>query len=217
MSEELDKLDQYKSDVSKDYEATEYQRLKANEDMRFCSVDGGQWENWLTHTHGVNAARAKLELDVVSDYVQGYIGEYMKNRANVTFTASDDATTDDDAELINGLYRADFRDNDGSIAQDNAVSEMAYCGVGAYLVRAKFEDDEDPENENQKICFDPIYNAFNHVMWSANAKRIDKADANHCTVLYGYTPDAFKAEFEEASPVSAYAPERYSYVFQRIP
>lgn len=207
MSENKDKLDEYKNDVAKDYDVTEYQREKANEDMRFCSVDGGQWEEWLHKMRGYDSSRAMLELDITSDYVERFYGEYTQNRVNVTYTPEDDATTDDDADLLNSIYRADFRDNKGRIAQDNAVREVAICGVGAFKLQSVFEDEEDPENDKQKIIWKPIHNAYNHVMWDANAKSLDKDDANHCTEIFGYTKDAFEKEFADREAISAYEPE----------
>jgi hypothetical protein len=213
MSDEL--LDQYKREVADDWDATQDTREAQNEDMRFVTVDGGMWENWLDSTYDdVNGpSRVKMELDITSDYVMRYVGEWTLNRANVTYTPDDAATTDDDAELLNGVYRGDFKENDGQISQDNAILEMALCGVGAFKISTKFVDEEDPENENQEIIWEPIHNAFNHVVWDENAKRIDKADAKRVTVLYGYTNTAFEAEWPDATPSSAYSPETYKGSF----
>lgn len=209
MAEELDeKLSQYKTDVTDDYDATDTQRKAQNEDMRFISVDGGMWEGYLEDSHHNSIkARAMLEIDITSDYVMRYVGEWTLNRASVTYTPDDQATTDDDAELLNGVYRGDFKENDGQISQDTAVMETAICGVGAFKLSTKFVDEEDPENEDQEIVWSPIHNAHSHVIFDENAKRADKADARRVTVLSGYKKSAFEAEWPEAQPVSAYTPE----------
>jgi len=203
-------LDQYKLDVAIDYKASEEFRRAANEDMRFIGVDGGMWENYLTDTHNNNTKRARLEFDITSDHVLRYVGEQTLNRANVTYTPDDKSTSDEDSELLNGVYRADFKDNDGQISQDNAVLEMATCGFGAYKLSAKFIDEEDPENEHQEIIFEPIHNAYNHVMFDSNSKRIDKADARRVTNLTAYTMEEFEIEWPDKDPSSAYTPETYS-------
>jgi len=202
-----EKLARFKKQVEVDYDATDDLREACNEDMRFCNVIGGMWEGWLEHTHGENGNRARMEFDIISDYKSSYVGEWMLNRANVTYEPGDDKTSEDDAELLNGVYRADFNDNDGQISQDNAVDEMAECGIGAFKLSTKFEDEDDPENDNQDIIFSPVYNAYSHVIWEANAKRIDKADARVCTELTTYTKDAFSDTFPDAEPISAYEPD----------
>lgn len=205
----MDDLVKYKTDVAKDFEASEWTRRAANEDMRFIGVDGGMWEDFLSETHNNLTRRARLELDITSDYVMRYIGEWTLNRANVIFTQDDHKTSEEDAELLNGVYRADFKDNDGQIAQDTAVFETAVCGVGAFKLSSRFVDEEDPENDDQEIIFEPINNSFNHVLWDENAKRADKADAKRVTVLTGYSPDAFEELWPEAEKNSIQDPETY--------
>ena len=61
-----------------------------------------------------------------------YIGERNMNRANVVFTPDDKSTTDDDTELLNGIYRSDFKDNDGQIALDPAIMKRPFV-VWAHL------------------------------------------------------------------------------------
>jgi len=202
-------LQDFKEDASRDYLTTYRQREQANEDMRFCSVKGGMWEGYLERTHGEESSRARLELDITSNYVQRFNGEWTQNRVNVTFTPDDEATTDDDADLLNSVYRADFQDNDGSLSQDNAVLELAHCGTGAFLLFSRFEDEEDLENDQQEIAFEPLHNAFNHVLWDSNAKRIDKADAAHCTLLHVYTAEAFERAFPDLDPVSVPSPANH--------
>ncbi|VAW38948.1 hypothetical protein MNBD_GAMMA01-1335 [hydrothermal vent metagenome] len=212
MSDTAELLAQFKTDVENDYDATDDQRRAQNEDIRFISVDGGMWEDFLTDTHNSETKRARLELDITSDAVFSYVGERTLNRASVIYTPDDKATTDDDADLLNGVYRADFKDNDGQVSQDNSVLETAMCGSGAFKFSTRFVDEEDPENENQEIIFEPIFNAFSHVVFDANAKRADKADAKHVTVLTGYNEKAFESEWPELEATSAYEPEqRFSW------
>ncbi len=207
--QQIDKLSNIKKLVSDAYDLTQEQRLAANEDMRFCNVDGGMWEDWLKD---LGPERAKLEFDITTDYVQRYVGEWMLNRANVTFTPDDTETDEDDADLITGVYRGDFKDNDGQISQDNAVAEMAECGVGHFRLMTKFVDEEDPENESQDIHWGPIYNSYATVIWDPQGKRLDKADAGWCAVLTSYTKDAFEDTYPDASPISAYQPETLGWL-----
>jgi hypothetical protein len=203
-------LDKYKNDIAKDYDALRDTRIAANEDMRFIGVDGGMWEDFLSDSYSDN--RVKLELDITSPYVMRYIGERNMNRANVVFTPDDVNTSPDDADLLNGIYRSDFKDNDGQISQDAAIYETAVCGMGAFKISTRFVDEEDPENENQETVWTPIINAYDHVMFDDTATRADKADAKRVTVLTGHSPEAFKDQWPTAQPTSAYTPES-SFVF----
>lgn len=205
MTDEDDKtrLQEYKEDVARDGEIGEEQREAANEDMRFVNVVGGMWENFMEDDFG---DRVKLELDLVSNHLARFIGEWNQNRVGVEYKPDDSKTTEDDAELLNGIYRFDFRKNSGKLSTDNAVDEAATCGVGAFKLASVFEDEGDAENDNQNIEWRPIYNAYSTVIWDQSAKRIDKRDARYCTELSLYTKESFAIAYPEAKPVSAYTP-----------
>lgn len=203
--DEDEKLNKFKLDISKDADVVDAQRLQANEDMRFINVKGGMWEGFLTEDF--NDERVKLQFDVVSNYLNRFLGNWASNRIGVEFKPDDGATTDDDAELLNGIYRADFRNFSGSVATDLAVDEVATCGVGAFKLATVFEDDENPENENMRIVWRPITNAYNTVFWDQSAQRIDKADARWCSTLKPFTKDSFEDAYPGKAPVSAYQPD----------
>jgi len=171
------------------------------------------WEDFLTDDNQVNQ-RVKLELDLVSDFLQGFVGEWNQNRVGVEYKPNDRGTTKDDSNLLNGIYRSDFRQYSGKLATDTAVDECATSGVGAFKLATKFEDEGDPENDNQVIEWRPIFNAYNSVFWDCSAKRPDKADANHCTVLDQFTKESFEREYPGEVPSSAFDPETRRYSTQ---
>ncbi len=211
-SETLDdsnKLDKFKLDVSKDADIVYQQTIQANEDMRFVNVVGGMWEDFLENSF--DAERVKLELDIVSAPLQRFLGEWDLNRVGVDYKPDDSKTSDKDAEMLNGIYRADFRNFSGTIATDQAVDEAATCGVGALKFSTVFEDDEDPENENMRVIWVPIANAYKTVIWDQAAQRIDKRDARWCTVLKPFTRDSFEEKYPGKDPVSAYQPDDLTY------
>ena len=203
-----ERLDSYKRDIINDADDQSDQRDKANQDFRFIHVPGGMWEDFL-ETEFSN--RTKLEFDQTSDFINRYLGEWSNNRMGVEYKPDDMKTSDEDAELLNGIFRADFRDESGKLSIDNAVQEQVICGYGCLKVGTHFIDEEDPDNENQRIDFRPITNAYNTVYWDRAAKRIDKRDARRCTVLEVFTKDSFEAEYKDMSAVSAYTPHTRSY------
>ena len=89
-----ERLEQFKIDVTSDADITEEIREAANEDMLFVHVPGGMWLNFLDDDF---EDRVKLELDMVSDPLQTFIGEWNQNRVGVEFKPDDSNTTTDDA------------------------------------------------------------------------------------------------------------------------
>lgn len=198
------KLEKLKQRTDHDADVMTDQRNKANEDLRFVNVTGGMWENFLEPEF---ERRAKMEFDLVSNHLFRFMGEWNLNRMGVEYRPDDDVTQDSDAELLNGIYRADFRDGSGKVSLDNAVYETATCGYGAFKLATIFEDEGDPENERQRIEWRPIQNAFNTVFWDSSAIRPDKRDARWVTVLTEYTEERFEEVFPGFIPSSAYTPE----------
>jgi hypothetical protein len=197
-------LERFKRDIRRDADLLDELRDKANEDMRFVYVDGGQWEGFLESQY---ENRAKLEFDLISQYKNKFVGEWRDNRIGVEFKPDDDDTGENDAEFINGVYRADYRDGYGKVAIDNAVNECATCGFGAFGLSTRYVDEEDPENEEQDIVWRPIFNAYNTVYFDQSARRIDKLDARWANELKPYTKEAFEDEYPELEAVSAYTPK----------
>jgi hypothetical protein len=199
-----EQLDRFKQDLVLDADVTLEEQIKANSDMRFVHVDGGMWEGHLEDIYG---DRAKFEFDLASQYLDRFIGEWNENRVSVEFKPKDHKTSDDDSELMNGIYRADYSEYFGETAVDNAVDEAACCGYGAFILRTCYEDESDEENDLQRISWGDIHSAYSHVYWDSSARCIDKRDARWCTVLEPYTDRGFRDIWPDKDPVSAYAPE----------
>ena len=207
--DEDERLTKFKQDITKDADVTAEQREAANADMRFINVKGGMWEGFLSNDFTED--RVRMEFDLVSNFLETFLGKFEQKPIGVEYKPDDGTTTDEDAELLNGIYRADFLNHSGMIATDNAMREAVTCGVGAMKLGTLFEDEEDPENDHQRIEWRPIYNAYNSVYWDEAAKRIDKRDARWCTILTSYTADSFEAEYPGKSAVSAYTPESLDF------
>lgn len=207
MSEkDQDQLSVFKQDVAEGYEVTQKQREDANKDIRVIGVTGGMWEEYLEKTHGEDSDRARLEFDMTSERVFKFVGEWTQNRAGVIYEPDDMQTTDDDAELLTGVHRGDFRENGGKPSQDNGILEAAICGMGAMQLSEQFVDEEDPENDNQEIIWKTVHNAHDHVIFDPNAKEANKSDAKYVTKLTGFTKQAFNDKYPGLSESSTYTP-----------
>lgn len=199
------KLERFKLELTDDADLMEDQREAANEDMIFANVEGGMWLDWQHNDKFEN--RVKLQIDMISDYVNRQYGEWTLNRVGVDYRPTDEATTDKDAETLGNMFRADFRDNSGRISVDNAVLEVLNCGIGAVKMGTVFADESDPESQLQDIEWRPKHNAYNSVFWDGGAERIDKQDATRCTELTAFTKKGFEAIYPEENPISVFDPD----------
>ena len=188
--------------INKDYFATDQQRDWSNEDMRFCDIDGAMYDDWF---EGQFDNRPKMEFNKVAQAVHRFVGEWASNRFDTKFLADDVKASVSDAELLSGLYRKDFNRSSGAEAIDNAVSEMAKGGFSALRISTEFVDEEDLDNDDQRVVFEPIFSAYSSVIFDSNAKKYDKSDATRVTWLEQMDIKAAQAEWGE-DVTSSFAP-----------
>ncbi|MEY4760675.1 MAG: hypothetical protein RLZZ200_531 [Pseudomonadota bacterium] len=174
--------------------AVREERKQCLTDRRFYSIAGAQWEGPLG-TQFENKPR--FEVNKVHLSVIRIINEYRNNRITVDFVSKDGVDDDKLADACDGLYRADEMDSGAEEAYDNAFEEAVGGGFGAWRLRTRYEDDEDPENEKQRICFEPIYDADTSVFFDLDSKKQDKSDAKKCWVLISKDRQAYIDEFND--------------------
>lgn len=169
------------------------ERLQCLQDRRFLSLAGSQWEGPLGEQF---ENKVRLEMNKIHLSVIRIFSEYRNNRITVDFQARD-GSTDDMADVCDGLYRADEKNSVAEEAYDNAFEEGVGGGFGAFRLRADYEDEEDDENECQRVYFEPIPDADSSVFFDLNAKRYDKKDAEWCIVLTAHPRDWYKDEYDD--------------------
>lgn len=183
--EALDEFDRIQS-------AVRNERLQCLQDRRFYSISGAMWEGPLQDQY---ISKPKFEVNKVMLAIIRIFNEYRNNRITVDFISKDGADAEKLAETCNGLYRADEQDSGAQEAYDNAFEEGVGGGFGAWRLRTKYEDEENPDDERQRICIEPIFDADSSVFFDLDAKRQDKADAKRCFVLTSMTHGAYRAEY----------------------
>lgn len=170
------------------------ERRQCLQDRRFYSIAGAQWEGPLNSQF---ENKPKFEVNKVHLAVIRIINEYRNNRITVDFVSKDGTENDDLADTCDGLYRADEEDSGAEEAYDNAFEEAVGGGFGAWRLRTKYEDEEDPENEQQRICFEPIYDADSSVFFDLDAKKQDKSDAKRAWVITSKSRQDYIDEYED--------------------
>jgi hypothetical protein len=170
------------------------ERLQCLQDRRFYSLCGAQWEGPLWDQY---ENKPKFEVNKIMLAVIRIVNEYRNNRITVDYVSKDGTQNDKLAEVCDGLYRADEQASVADEAYDNAFEEAVGGGIGAWRLRTVYEDEEDPENERQRIRFEPIFDADSSVFFDLNAKRQDKSDAKYCFVVTSMTRESYKETYND--------------------
>jgi len=170
------------------------ERLQCLQDRRFYSLCGAQWEGPLYDQY---ENKPKFEVNKIMLAVIRIVNEYRNNRITVDYVSKDGTENDKLAEVCDGLYRADEQASVADEAYDNAFEEAVGGGIGAWRLRTVYEDEEDPENERQRIRFEPIFDADSSVFFELNAKRQDKSDAKSAFVVTSMTRESYKEIYND--------------------
>lgn len=187
-----------------------FQREKSEESMRFVDVSGGQWEGFLEDQF---AHRPKFELDLTSQAVNQFNGEWRKGRFMVKYRPYDTKASEQDANLMNSLFRTDFNNSNGIVCVDTAVDEMSKAGIGHVKLKTKYEYNDDPEDRRKRICFEPILASYSMVVWDPQSKEKDKSDAMWCGVITVYTSKAFEKAYPGKDGDSFFTPQQLNNIF----
>lgn len=175
------------------YTAMRDERTQCLQDRRFYSIPGAQWEG----EYGAQFEnKPKIEINKVHLSVIRIINEYRENRITANFEPRD-GSDDEVSEMCDMLFRADEQDSVAEEAYDNAFEEAVGGGFGAFRLRTCYENEYDPEDERQRIRFEPVFDADTSVYFDLDAKRQDKSDATKGWVVYSMTHEAYKEEYGE--------------------
>lgn len=188
-------------------------RLKAADDTLFAWIT--QWDD--TYLNESDLAY-RGEFNILRKAMRQIITDLISNPVQVDFDPVDD-TDDSGADIMDGMYRADMRNNTSQEAKKNANQEVIVCGVAAWELRNEYKTNIGGD-ERQVIKRYPLYEANNNVMWDPNAKLLDKSDANYVSCLVGYSEEGYKLLCEELGAedcaASSFSNPEISYVFPWI-
>jgi hypothetical protein len=191
-AEQPDVLDRALTQFNDITSASLADRATSLEDRRFVFIEGAQWEgDWGAQFE--NSIR--VQINKTQRGHDKIINDYRANRFTVNFRPVGDDGDDDTAELLNGLLYADLYRSKGQQALDNAFSEGAAGGMGAWRLCNEYEDESDPDNDHQRINIKQIVDADQRVFFDLDAKLYDKSDARYAYVMNSMSPAAFKREY----------------------
>ena len=178
---------------------------------------------WISQWDDTYLAESDLsyrgEFNILRKAMRQIITDLISNPVQVDFEPID-ATDDSAAELMDGMYRADMRNNTSLEAKKNCNQETIVCGYGAWELRNEYKSNR-MGDERQVVKRYPLYEANNNVMWDPNAKLLDKSDAFYVSCLVAYSEDGYKKLKEELTGDgsdydASFATPELSYVFPWI-
>ena len=170
------------------------ERIQCLQDRRFASLAGAQWEGPLAIQF---ENRPKLEVNKVRKSINDICEDFRDNQIDVVFTSKDGVPDDDLADTCAALYRSDEQDSNAQEAFRNAFREAVEGGIGAWRLRAAYEDEESEDDERQRIKFEPIHDADSSVFFDLDAHCQDKSDARYCFVITAMTRELYKERYDD--------------------
>lgn len=177
--------------IDADFEKSHENQTECYDDRRFVFIAGAQWDGDIGRQF---ANRPKFEFNKILLSITRIYNEWAKNRFSVQFRPDSTPADSDTAETLNQLLRGDERDSNADEAYSNAFMEGIAGGIGAFMIVSDYENDGD-DDDRQRIRIKPIFEADSCVYWDAGAKRQDKADARHVTVVVSMGQDDFIAKY----------------------
>lgn len=196
MSKSSKKHEELLKRIDADFEQANDNQTECYNDRRFAFVTGAQWDGDLGQQF-IN--RPKFEFNKILLSLVRISNEWSKNRFTVQFRPDKHPADSDTADSLNSLIRGDERDSNADEAYANAFLEGISGGIGAFQILAEYEDEYSEEDNAQRIRIKPIFEADTTVYWDANAKRYDKADARHVTVVVSMSRDDFERKYDKDS------------------
>jgi len=183
-------LDDLKQLHDKAYNANQITREQACDDLVFYWVT--QWDDQLLSE---SQLQYRGQFDIVRKAGRQIMADLRLNPIQPDFKPKNESR-EDDAEILDGLYRADDRRLTSQEAYDYASQDSVVCGYGAWEIYTEYNTNQIGDL-NQVIRRQYIPEANNNCFWDPNAQCLDKSDANYVSILYKYSEDGYKDLVEE--------------------
>ena len=179
------KLKDLKELHDKAYQANQITREQASDDLVFYWVT--QWDDQLLND---SQLQYRGQFDILRKAGRQIMSDLRLNPVQPDFKPKNEAR-DDDAELLDGIYRSADRRLDSQEAYDYATQDAVVCGFGAWELYTEYETNLVGDS-NQVIRRKYIPEANNTLFWDPNAVRLDKSDADYVSILHKYSEDGYK-------------------------
>jgi hypothetical protein len=177
------------------FSAEEKGRKKARDDIRFATVDDGQWDDIAKKRR---RDRPRYTINKIAATIREINGDYRQNRIELKLRAKTDSAKDI-ADTAQGLAKAIVSTSSAELASDTAFNHILLGGLGAWRVWNDFTADSPFD---QDIVIKPIFDPLTSVWWDPNSKEPTGKDATYCFVV----KDMPREEFERKYPKADFVP-----------
>lgn len=167
---------------------------QVKQDVLFAFIRGEQWDG--CEYKDKFKSKPKMEYNKIGRAINRLAGQYSREGFQARIISNSDLATDEDAELLQARWRNDINSGNAKEAFDNSFREAAAGGFGAVKLVAKYEDEEEPDQQKQNICIEPVYSAASSVVFSVGAIEKDKGDATECWQLLRVNREATEEEYD---------------------
>ena len=164
---------------------------KATRFRKLFAVSG----QWWAGQGNAKANKPKPEFHSMWNPINRIIGSANNIELNPVISPNSYDADEDGATLLQGLFRNDSTSRSGVEAKENAVSEAIIGGFGCFKMTNKYENEDDPDPEDQYLCYESVLDASSSVVFGAEAIKRDKSDAKRAWQLVKGNREAFEEQF----------------------
>ena len=163
---------------------------------RFADIPGAMWEGAAGDQFGDSI---KLEFPKLKRALRKLENDFRENRIEPDYRPSGGSSDAETADTLDALYRADAKFFKAQQARDNARSEAAKGGFGAYRLMNDWADPLDKDSDYQRVNPASLIADADQSVFFGPSTLYDKSDAKFAFVLTGWSPEAFKEEYPDAA------------------
>lgn len=178
-------LDKLKKLHDKAFNANQLTRERGSDDLMFYWIT--QWDDQFLSD--VNLSY-RGEFNVIRKAGRDILSGMSLNPVQPDFHPKDESRADD-AELMDGFYRAIDRKLESQEAYDSAKQDQVVCGFGAWELRTVYKTNA-VGDERQTIERRYIPEANNTVFFDPNSNSLDKREAFYVSCLKAYSKDGYE-------------------------
>ena len=179
-------------DLNKSVSGIYERNTKVMDDISFAKIPRAQWSESDNEQF---SNKPKPENNKIARQINRILGQYQKLDINAKVVPANDTADEDNAKLLENLWRNDFSMSGGVEAVQNAADEAFHGGFGAFKIRTMFVDEDDPNADEQRLEIVPIYSAASSVFFSASSIEKDKSDADQGWQLVRVNNEKLTAEY----------------------
>ena len=181
-------LEQRRKLADEGYNNCRVTRMDAADDLVFTWVT--QWDDSLLTTSNLSY---RGEFNIIAKAIRQVLADLRANPVQISFHPLENSN-EDDAELVDGMYRTEDLKNASQESYFNAAQEAVSCGVGGWEIYTEYET---ARSKQQVIRREPIHEYNNVVFWDPQSKLMDKSDAKWVIRLTRYSREGYMDLYEE--------------------